>query len=73
VFKSGDTVTGTLKMKFLDCKDDDDILNIGQNAININIGKSDNNDTKTINIGGLNDTVNIMGQANYVKSTNIEV
>ena len=62
-------MTGVLKLKNLDCKDDDNTLNIGVNAVNINIGKSDNDDAKIINIGGVNDTVNILGST---KNTNVE-
>ena len=50
-----------------------DVLNIGQSALNINIGSVSNNDSKVINIGGNNDQVNILGLVNNVQSTNTHI
>jgi len=60
-----------LKLNKLDHKDDDvnKQLDIGENALVINIGKSDNTDNKVINIGGIGDTVNILATT---KNTNVE-
>ena len=64
---SGGTLTGTLNVNSLDSITN---LSIGQNAQTINIGVSNTNDTKTINIGCSNDIVNIAGQTNYIQTTN---
>ena len=50
-----------------------DTLNLGSNAININIGSLNNNDNKIINIGGSNDVVNISGTTNFIKTTNTQI
>ena len=39
----------------------------------IHIGSSNNTDSKVINIGGVNDTVNIQGSVNNVEVTNVKV
>ena len=70
VFKSGDTITGTLNVNNIDASGN---LNIGANANNINLGSINNNDSKVINIGGPNDTVNILGALNSIETTNTKI
>ena len=57
--KTGDIVSGTLKATNIDSNN---TMNIGNNALTINIGN--NNKTKTINIGGTNNTININNTIN---------
>jgi len=49
------------------------VLNIGENSTSVNIGSSNNVDAKTINIGGKNDIVNILGNLNSIQTTNTEI
>ena len=56
-------MTGTLNINNIDT---DGNLNIGQNATIINIGNGKTNDSKIINIGYANDTVNILGTLNSI-------
>ena len=60
-------MSGTLTINTIDTTG---ALNFGQNASVINIGNGKTNDSKTINIGYANDTVNILGTTNYIKTTN---
>jgi len=66
-------MVGTLKVNAIDVINPNDNLLIGESANIIFIGSSNNNDNKTINIGGLNDNVNILGTTNYIKTTNLEI
>ena len=52
-----ESVLGKLKIDYIDSING--TLNVGQNSTNINIGSVSNNDSKVINIGGINDTINI--------------
>lgn len=66
-----ENILGKLKCDNLDSINS--TLNIGQSAININIGSTNNNDAKVINIGGVNDTVNILGSLNNIETTNTKI
>jgi hypothetical protein len=70
LIKSGDSMSGALL-----CNDLDFVgtLNIGKSSTNINIGNELNEDIKVINIGGVNDIVNIKGNLNNINTTNMEV
>ena len=48
-------------------------LSIGQNSSLINIGSGSHTDSKVINIGGVNDTINILGVTNSINTTNTNV
>ena len=65
LIKQGDTMTGVLNVSDIDCNS---ILNIGLNSNTINLGNSATQ--KTINIGNVNDIVNIMGITNNIESNN---
>ena len=56
-------MSGTLLINTIDTSG---ILDIGQNASVINIGNGKTNDSKIINIGYANDTVNILGTFNSI-------
>jgi hypothetical protein len=64
---------GKLKVNEIDVLVPGENLLIGENANIIILGSSNNSDSKTINIGGMNDTVNIIGNTNYLKVNNIDV
>ena len=64
------SVTGVLNVNEIDCND---VLKIGENATTIFLGSTQNNDSKVINLGGPNDTVNIIGSLNSVKTTNTQI
>ena len=64
-------MTGQLNVAVID--NANNLFNIGLNASVINVGGLLNNDSKVINIGGSNDIVNILGQTNYVQTTNSQV
>ena len=69
---NGDTFLGKLKVQNIDVDISQNLI-IGENANMIFLGSSTNQDAKTINIGGINDTVNILGSTNYIKTNNVQI
>ena len=63
-------MTGTLLINTIDTTGN---LDIGQNASVINIGNGKTGDSKIINIGYANDTVNILGTLNSIQTTNTQI
>ena len=70
---NGDSFLGTLKVNSIDVLNNSDNLLIGENSNMIFLGSATNLDSKTINIGGINDTVNIKGTTNYLQVTNVNI
>lgn len=69
---NGDTFLGKLKVQNIDVDISQNLM-IGESANMIFIGSSTNQDAKTINIGGINDTVNILGSTNYIQTNNVQI
>ena len=69
---NGDTFLGKLKVQNIDVDVSQNLV-IGENANMIFLGSSTNQDAKTINIGGVNDTVNILGSTNYIQTQNVQI
>jgi len=69
---NGDTFLGKLKVQNIDVDVSQNLV-IGENANMIFLGSSTNQDSKTINIGGVNDTVNILGSTNYIQTQNVQI
>lgn len=70
---NGDSFLGPLKVNTIDVLNTNDNLIIGENANMIYLGSSTNQDSKVINIGGVNDTVNILGSTNYIQTNNVQI
>lgn len=70
---NGDSMLGKLKCNNLDVINNTDTLFIGENAPLIYLGSANNIDAKTINIGGVNDIINIKGTTNYMQVNNVQV
>lgn len=69
LFKAGDSMSGQLNVQNID--NSGNALNIGSSASVLNLGSS--NQAKIINIGGVNDVVNVLGKTNYIETTNIQI
>jgi len=63
---NGDSMLGTFKCNTFDVVNNADNMMIGENANLIFLGSANNIDSKTINIGGLNDVINIKGTTNII-------